>query len=189
MWSDVVGKKGKVIVGILIVMILVVLTSAVILSLVKFGVIEVRDVTTEPLLNAEFVPLERKGGLVVKDFQFCGFVDDDFECFNDRKEFDRLENVYVRFVVESSTSNGEVMLVRNYRIKNPSGEVVLELDQKNSYNFEIKGEEPVIFADYFIMGEDAVLGEYVLDVVVENPLLDKRITLSKKFTLVSSDEG
>lgn len=176
--------------GILIVMIIIVVTSAVILFLVKSGTIEVREVVMEPVLNAEFFPTGSKGYLVIEKFDFCNFVDDNFECWLLKDEFERTENVYVRFVVESTVYNGDVILLRNYQIKDPHGEIILELDQKNVYNFEMRSNEavePVVFADYFVMDNDAELGKYTLDVVVENPLLDKKVTWSKKFWLIEEE--
>ena len=184
-------KEGKIAMEILVLMIVVVVTSAAILVLVQTGVITVKEAVSQPsVLNVEFLPLGRVGSLAVSEFNFCNFVDEGFNCLDKQDEFLPTENVYVRFVVESSTFNGEVLLVRNYRIRDPSGEVVLEVNQENDYNFEVasrKKVEPIVFADFFIMGEDAEPGKYTLDVLVANPLLDKRVTLSKKFTLVEEE--
>lgn len=182
------NKNGKIALEILIILVVMVFTSALILVLVKTGVIAVRsDVTAEPILNAEFLPVGRIGNLAIVSFEFCSFVDDDLNCFEDKDEFTRDENVYVRFLVESTAYNGDVLLIRNYRIKNPSGEIVLEVDQSNSYTFEVEGggkSERIVFADFFVMDDESLLGEYTLDVIVENPLLEKRITQSEKFRLI-----
>ena len=183
------NKKGKVIISLLIVMIVIVLTSAGILFLVKSGRIELKDVQTEPVLNTEFLPTGRSGELAIRNFEFCDSVED-FVCGSSKEEFIPGENVYVRFVVESSTYNGDVSLVRNYRIRDPFGEIILEIDQKNDYNFAVrsnKGSESVVFADYFILEDDSELGEYALDIVVDNHLIDKKVTLSKKFKLVENE--
>lgn len=181
-------KRGRIAVEILVVLVVMIFTSALILVLVKSGVINVRsDVATEPILNAEFLPGGRIGSLAIEDFEFCDFVDDDFNCFNELRDFTRGQNVYVRFLVESTTYNGDVLLVRNYQIKDPSGEIILQVDQSNSYTFEVEGREEserVVFADYFVLEDDTLLGEYTLNVIVENPLLEKRVTKSEKFRLV-----
>jgi len=181
-------KRGRIAVELLIILVVMVFTSALILVLVKSGVIEVRsDISSQPVLNAEFLPGGRIGSLVIINFEFCNFVDDEFNCFETKETFSKGENVYIRFLVESTTYNGDVLLVRNYEIRDPFGETVLQIDQSNSYSFEIEGREEserAVFADYFVLDEDATLGEYTLDIIVENPLLEKRITQSEKFRLV-----
>jgi hypothetical protein len=182
------NKKG-LLTGVLLVLVIIVVTSAVILLLVKTGTIEVKEVSSEPILNAEFLPVGRVGSLAITEFRFCSFIDEDLNCFSDRERFYLVENVYVRFVVETSTYNGDVLLVRNYRIKDPSGKVVLELDQSNDYDFEMAGGEkiePIVFADFFVMDHSS-LGEYTLEVIVINPLLDKTITVTRKFELVGEE--
>ena len=189
MWL--MSKKGKIEVEVFIVLITMVFTSAIILLLVYSGTITVKEeVSSEPILNAEFLPVGREGFLAVKEFSFCSYVDENLNCLSQQQEFSPLENVYVRFVAESSTFGSQVMLSRNYRIRNPLGNVVLEAEQKNDYNFElssVKKTESIIFADFFVMGEDAVAGEYTLDVIVENSLLGKKVTLTKKFTLLAGE--
>ena len=181
-------KSGRIEIEVFIVLITIVVTSAVILLLVKYGALEVReDVVTEPILNTEFLPSGREGFLAVKDFAFCSYVDADLNCLGRQEEFGKTENVYVWFVVESTTYNNQILAARNYRIRDPIGTVIFEADNKNTYNFELasdKNAEQVIFTDYFVMGEDAVTGEYTLDVIVENPLLGKKVTLTKKFMIV-----
>lgn len=181
-------KKGRIEIELFIVLITIVVTSAAILLLVKSGTIEVReDVVAEPILNAEFLPAGREGFLAVKDFAFCSYVDADLNCLSRQEEFSKTENVYVWFVVESTAYNNQIIAARNYRIRDPTGIVIFEADNKNTYNFELNSDkktEQVIFTDYFVMGQDAVTGEYTLDVIVENALLGKKVTLTKKFMVV-----
>lgn len=183
--------KGRIEIEVFIILITIVVTSAIILLLVKSGTVEVKEaVVTEPVLNTEFLPSGREGFLAVKDFAFCGYVDAALNCFGRQEEFGKPENVYVWFVVESTTYNNQILAARNYRIRDPTGTVIFEADNKNTYNFELvsdKETEQVIFADYFVMGEDVIAGEYTLDVIVENPLLGKKVTLTKKFMIV--EEG
>lgn len=184
-------KKGKIEIEVFIVLITMVFTSAIILLLVYSGTITVKgDVSAEPVLNTEFLPVGREGFLAVKEFAFCSYVDENLNCLSTQQQFSALENVYVRFVVESSTFNNQVMLLRNYRIKNPLGNVVLEAEHKNVYNFELassKDTEEAIFADFFVMGAEAIPGEYTLDVIMENPLLGKKVTVAKKFMIVEAE--
>src|SRR3989344_1402087 len=188
-----VDKKGRIEVELFIVLITIVVTSAVMLLLVKSGTIEVKDdVITEPVLNAEFLPAGREGFLAVKDFAFCGYVDEDLNCIGRQEEFGKTENVYVWFVVESTVTDGQVMLLRNYKMSNPLGEVVLQAEQKNGYNFELsssRNKENVVFGEFFVLGEDAIIGEYTLDIILEDLLLEKKITLTKKFMVVEEESA
>ncbi|HLD40031.1 MAG TPA: hypothetical protein VJB13_02725 [Candidatus Nanoarchaeia archaeon] len=182
------NRKGRIEVEVFVVLITIVITSAIILLLVKSGTLKVKDdVMPEPVLNAEFLPVGKEGSIAVKDVALCNYVDESLNCLSRQSEFGNTEPVYVWFVVESNVNDGQIMLLRNHKITNPRGEVVLQNEQKNAYNFELesnKNTEEVVFADFFVMGEDALPGEYTLDVVLENPLLDKKVTLTKKFTIV-----
>ncbi len=181
-------KKGKIEIEVFMVLITMVFTSAIILLLVYSGTITVKeDVSAEPVLNTEFLPVGREGFLAVKEFSFCSYVDENLDCLSAQQQFSALENVYVRFVVESSTFDNQVLLLRNYRIMNPSGNVVLEAEHKNVYNFEAtstKDTEETVFADFFVMGAEAMPGEYTLDVIMENPLLGKKVIVTKRFMIV-----
>jgi hypothetical protein len=78
-------------------------------------------------------------------------------------------------------------LVENYRIRNPYGEIILDVDQKNNLHFDVSSKERVemvTFKDYFKLGNDLPLGEYTLELVIENPLLDKKVVRSEKFVVV-----
>ena len=181
-------KRGRIEIEVFIVLITIVVTSAVILLLVKFGTIEVRDdVVAEPVLNAQFLPAGREGFLAVKDFAFCSYVDADLNCVGKPEEFSKGEDVYVWFVVESSVIDGQVMLLRNHEIVDPQGQIVLRAEQKDAYTTELqsgKKEESIVFADFFVLGSDAIPGEYTLNIILENPLLNKKVTLTKKFMIV-----
>lgn len=180
------NRKARIEIEVLVVLITIVLTSALILFLVKSGTITVRDdAVAQPVLNAEFLPVGKQGFLAIKEVQFCGFVDENLNCLEERADFVAGDRIYVRFVVESSVSGSEVLLLRNYRIINPAGEVVLQAEQRNSYNLELVSEketENIVFADFFVMDE-VISGEYTLDVIMANPLLDRIVTASKKFEM------
>lgn len=181
------NNKGKIALEILIVLVIIVLTSGVTLALVNLGILEPKAGGGEvSLLNADFIPVGREGYLAVKEFKFCGEVDERYNCAEEKETFNLGEEVHFRFGVESSTSGGEVMLVENYRIKGPSGKVLLEVDEKNNFYFEVKSKERkevIAFKDYFRVGFDMPKGEYVLELVMENPLLNKKATLVKRFEM------
>ena len=181
------NKKGSVIIEIMIFLVALVFLSATILFLVKSGVIKTKSSSEEiNVLNTEFLPMGRGGTLVLKQFQFCVNVDKSLNCLNEINSFERGENVYIRFVVESSIYNGEVLIVRNYRMKNPEGEVILEVDETNNYNFAAKSNretEKITVADYIPTMDNSPEGEYTLDLIVENPLLNKKVTTSNQFLL------
>ncbi len=178
---------------LIILFIVVVVTSALVLFLVKTNVITVRsDVEQEPLLNAEFLPYGREGSLTIRDFHFCRNVDEQFQCVNPRTAFALDEPVHFRFTLETTPVNGEVMVIKNYRIKAPDQMVLLDVDDSTRLQFDLqsnKENEVVYFKDYFVMVSGSALGEYTLDLVVENPLLDKKTILSQKFRVGSGVEG
>jgi hypothetical protein len=79
------------------------------------------------------------------------------------------------------------MLVENYRIKGPTGELLLEVDESNNFNFDLtsnKETEDVTFKDFFIVNQGLPEGQYTMELFIENPLLTKKTTLVKKFQVV-----
>ena len=176
---------------LLMLIITVAFTSALILSLVQLGLITVRaDGNAEevPILNAEFLPVGREGTLAVKEFQFCRFVDEQYNCLDPKENFVLGEEVHFRFVVETSTFNGEVMLVENYRLLDPQGKVILDVDEKNNFHFDITSKEKkelITFKDYFIAGYELVEGPYTLELHLENPLMGKNIKVNKQVGIYS----
>jgi hypothetical protein len=180
------NKRGKAVVEILVLLIVVVTTSVVVLLLVKGGVLSVRaDAGDQPILNTEFIPFGRGGSLVIKEIKFCSYVDEEFNCLRELKDFTIGSDVHVWVLVESSPYDGNVMLVSNYQIKNPSGEIVLEVDESNNFHFDLISDdvEPVVFTNYFTTANGASLGEHTLNIIIENPLLNKKVIASRKFTL------
>lgn len=186
-------KQGKVVVQILVMMILIVLTSAIILALLKFDVINIGSASEDvSVLNSEFVPVGRGGSLAIRDFQFCAYIDDNYNCVSEGNSFFLGDEVHFQFIVESTTYNGEVLLIENYRVKGPAGEILLEVDDKSNFHFEIKSEEKkesITFKDYFTVGNELPVGEYTVELLLENTLLDKKVTLVKKFTMDEFYEG
>ena len=179
-------KKGKIAVQILIILVVLVATSAVIFLLVQYEVIKVKELEGASVLNMEFIPYMREGYLVVKEFKFCEDVGETYECVGEKESFELGDKVYFRFVIESSTVDGEVMLVENYRVKGPEGNVLLEVDERNNYYFDMKSKEEtedIFFKDFFVIerGEE---GEYTLELILSNPLLNKRVQIIKTFNLI-----
>ena len=180
------NKEGKIATQILIMLVVVVLTSAAVFSLVQYGVIKVKEVEGAQVLNTEFIPYMREGYLAIKEFKFCEDVDENYGCVGEKEDFELGGRIYFRFVIESSIVDGEVMLVENYQLKGPTGEMLLEVDEKNNYYFEVESKkktELVFFKDYFIVGAGLEEGEYTLELLMENPLLNKKTTLVKKFEM------
>ncbi len=181
-------KKGSVAVEILALMILVALTSAAVLWLVNAGIVSVRAEHAQvPLLNTEFIPLARAGTLVIKEFQFCAFVDEGYNCQEEKSTFTLGEEIHFRFVVETNTVNGGVMLVENYRLQGPAGTLLLEVDTKDNFHFDAASSrrtETVYFKDSLFTEEGDLTGKHTLELFVENPLLDKKVTLVEEFVVV-----
>lgn len=182
------NNQAKIALEILIVLIIVVLVSGTTLALVNLGILKPKKGVEEAgVLNTEFIPYMRKGFLAVKEFKFCEGVREDYECIGESQSFGKPGLVFFRFIVESTTVNGEVMLVENYRIKDEEGKVLLEVDEKDNFYFEMKsGEEvqEIYFKDYLVIEEEDKTGKYVLELLMENPLLNKKVTLRKEFEIV-----
>lgn len=187
------NKKAAGITELIVLLIVIVVTSAAMLLLVKFNIITLKtDGAQEPVLNAEFIPYAREGTLVIKEFSFCRSVDDAYNCLGGGAVFIFDEPVYYRFGVESSTFNGDIKIVKNYRIKGPTGEVLLEVGNDQQYQFDVSSnndKETVLFKDYFVIPSGLPAGEYTLELVVENPLLTKTTTLAQKFVVGEGVEG
>ena len=177
----------------MVLLIMIVLTSATVLFLVKSGVVSVRadgevDGREVQILDVEFIPIGREGTLAIKQFQFCDSVDELYNCVGEKDTFKIGDEIHFRFVVESSTSNGEVRLVENYRLKSPSGEVLLEVDEESNYHLNLesaKKQELITFKDYFIVNPGSEEGKYTLELVMENVLLNKKSTLIKTVMVTS----
>lgn len=182
------NNQAKIEIELFVMLIVVVATSAAILLLIQGGIISVRaDTNSEPILNAEFIPMGREGSLVFRDFYFCSYVSEDYQCIGESNEFELGNEVHFLFVVESSTFNGDLKLVENYRIRNPFGKVILDVGQKNTLHFDTSSSEKieaVTFKDFFTLGSELPLGEYTLELVLVNPLLDKKVVKSEKFMVV-----
>lgn len=178
------GKRGGMAAQLLVMMILVVITSAVILFLVDLGVLEVDNTNQQSVLNTEFIPLQREGYLAVKDFSFCSKVNNNFDCQQPRTAFNRGEKVYMRYVVESSISASNVVLEYNFNIKNSEGVILYESKVANFEEAGDEGTKRVYIRDSFNIGEDANPGKYIMDIVVYNSLLNKKVVISENFIIV-----
>src|SRR3989344_2949533 len=169
------NKKASTIIESLLILVAVVLSSAVVLFLVQKGIVNVKaDTSPQPLLNTEFIPFAREGTLAITEFQFCQYVDEEYQCLEPKQIFARGEEVHFRFVVESTTSNGAVKIIENYRITSPSGQIILDANTENNFDYNTasnKNKESLVFKDYFTLGLGLRPGTYSLDLILENPYL------------------
>tara|TARA_B100000315_G_C14539023_1_gene569917 strand:+ start:1182 stop:1727 length:546 start_codon:yes stop_codon:yes gene_type:complete len=179
------NKKGKIVVTVLVVLGVILLTSAGMLMLIKTGMLSVKT-SSESVLNTEYIPYQRTGSLAIKDFKFCGLVDQYYKCIQEKNQFLLGESVHFRFVVESSVYQGQVKLVENYGVKGPNGKVQLEVNSQDNFYFNInskKKTEKISFADYFTVGYDMPVGKYTLELILNNPLINKKTKLIKTFEI------
>ncbi|MDP3734791.1 MAG: type II secretion system protein [Nanoarchaeota archaeon] len=181
-------RRGNAMIELLVVLVIVAITSAAVLLLVSSGIISVRaQEEAVPLLNTEFIPFGQEGYLSIDDFQFCQSVDSSYNCINSGSRFQLGGEVHFVFTVESSTRNGDVIIVENYRIKAPDGRLLLDVDAKNDFYFDAKSRkqrELISFKDYFVVGAELPSGIYSLELVLENPLIQKKTTVVKTFEMV-----
>lgn len=175
--------KGRIEFELLFMLITVVVTSAAILYLVQSGMITVKAENSDvSVLNTEFIPVVREGTLVVKEFQFCESVD----CSESKETFALGEEVHFTFVVETSVYNGEIILIENYRVKGPDGTILLQAEAQDNRQVENMSSERLIqihFAEFIRTEERDQSGDYQLELLVENPLLAKKVAVTKMFRL------
>ncbi|MBI2669387.1 hypothetical protein HYX14_06110 [Candidatus Woesearchaeota archaeon] len=179
-------KQASVVVEIFVLLIAIVLTSAGILFLVQAGILSVKAETGDvSLLNTEFIPYGREGTLEITHFEFCQNVGDDYQCINPKSVFSRGDEIYFRFDIETTPLNGQIILRENYRVQAPDGKIVIDVDTRKDYflNMESKKEEKVSFKDKLISEQQDFSGTYTVNLIVENPLINKKITLTKQFEL------
>lgn len=171
---------------VLIFITLVVCTSAVVLALVHFDIIHIResDGQDQPILNAEFIPFERDGNLRIKRFEFCELVTPTYECINPKNTFPKGLPTHFKMVMDSDVTDGFIKLEENYRIKGPQNQVLLEVGDRESFHYEkrsFESSEVVALADSFTVSTDLPTGTYTLEVFVYNPLINKKVTLTRTF--------
>jgi hypothetical protein len=181
------NKKAKIAKEALIVLVIVVFTSAAVFALVKAGIVEVDDNYQESMLNTEFIPYERAGNIIIQNFRFCDLASSISGCLYEKNKFVIGEQVHFFFDVVSTTYHGQILLAENYRIIGPENKILLEVDQKNDYNYDLKSneeEQRVFFSDYFVLEEGDPLGEYKLQLIIKNPLLDKEVRLIETMKVI-----
>ena len=178
------NKKGKIAIQLLAFLVVAVLASATMLILVQTGVLSVRADGPQPsLLDAEFIPLGRQGTIAIRSFDFCDGVDDKLNCVGKTESFNINQEIHFRFVVETTTSFGQIQLVENYRVKDENENIILNADTEDDFYFELEtdqSQELITINDYFIIQKP---GEYILDLIVKNPFLGKTTTLTERFDL------
>ena len=174
------NNRGSIGMEVFIFLILVVLTSATVLYLVQLGILNVKaENENVQVLDAEFIPMGREGYLSVKEFTFCEEVDVRYNCLHEKNRFKIGEPVHFKFVVESTAINGQIQVVENYRLKSPTGELLLDINDKGNFHFDAasnKKTEIIAFTDFFVINPGSASGKYTLELVLENPLLGKTTT-------------
>ncbi len=175
------NKDGKLAVQLLTFLVVAVLSSAIMLTLVQTGVLSVRADNQPSLLDSEFIPVGRQGTLAITSFDFCRSVDETLNCVGKTEDFSVNQEVHFRFVVETTTSYGQVQIVENYRVKDANGNVILNADTEDDFYFDLEtdqSQEFVTIGEYFLISNP---GEYTLELIVKNPYLGKETTLTERF--------
>ncbi|MBU1111563.1 MAG: hypothetical protein ABIG93_03665 [archaeon] len=185
------NKKATIAKEALVVLVTVVLTSAAVFGLVKLGLLNVEETQTSntgaSMLNTEFMPFGRGGNVVIQNFKFCDEYSSATGCNTAALNFLPGDEVHFFFEVLTTPYYGDIILVENYRLISPSGKVLLEVEEENNYYYETtsnKDEETVYYSDYFILSNEDYPGTYTLDLVIENPMLEKEVVYSKTFDVI-----
>ena len=185
-------KAISTIMGIMIFLVVVVFTSSIILVLVKSNVIEVNNEPSEDVLNTNFLPISRGGELGIKEFVFCSYVDTDFSCLYPSDTFYLNTDVHFFLILETTPYNGKVMLIENYIIRNPSGEIIFDTGKKYNYHFETSSDnikELIYLRDNFNIGKEFETGDYSFELIINNPLLGIEESSTYNFKMVEDPFG
>lgn len=180
------NNKAYATLEILIVLVAIVITSALILFLVQQGVLTVQDNNNQQILNTEFIPYERQGSLAIKEFQFCSYVNEQYQCLEPQTTFTLGDDAYFRFTIDTTPYYGDVIIIENYRILSAGGKLMLDVDLKKNFQYDASSQEKIesiFFKDYFSIGKGIPNGQYTLELKIENPLLNKQTTLKKPFLI------
>ncbi len=181
------NKKASAIVEIFIILVVIVLTSALVLFLVKTGILTIKNQANQPpILNTEFIPYAREGTLTISEFAFCSYANEQYQCLDPKNHFTIGEDAYFRYIIKTTPYNGDILLIENYRILSSTGKVMLDIDKKNNYHYDIISQEPtesISFKDYFTIGKGIPSGTYSIELLIENPLLNKKTTLTQTFVV------
>ena len=182
------NRKGRVVKEFLLVLVTIVFTSAIVFTLVSLGVVEVEASSdTTSMLNTEFLPFGRGGELVINNFRFCDYESSLSGCWQETEYFYSGDEVHFSFEVISSTYMGDLILVENYQLLGPYGEIILSVEAEDNFYYEIQSKnekETVYFTDYFILGSDAVPGTYTVNLIINNQLLEKQVVLTENFQVL-----
>ncbi len=194
------NARGSVLIEVLVLLATVIATSIAVLLLVQFRVIDVSadagvagsDAGKE-VLNANFLPVAQEDAreesiLIVKDFMFCTGVDENFNCLGEKKNFMLGNTIHFVFRVETTAVQNKIALAQNYRLIDPKGRVVLDADEQKDFQVSRQTEEntaTVRLKDYFIAGYEMREGEYLFELQLENPILNKRIKVVKNVGIYS----
>ncbi len=176
------NRKGSAIIQLLIILVVVVLTSSILLFLMSSGIIKTKSSDLE-ILNSEFIPLAREGKLSINNFAFCQEVDVSLKCLEYGDVFRKGDRVFFEFEVETTPYQGEVAIFEMYRILGPDGDLVLDFDARDDFYFNTASDENIFLVDNFLLGSDLERGEYTLELVVKNSLLNLEEKEVKRFVV------
>ncbi len=192
------GNKGGLAIESLVLLVVVLFTSAAVFYLVQIGVVSVEgsdSVSSESaalqdqFLNVEFLPIAKGGTLALQEFTLC-YSDDMYSegisCSEERELFFPDGEVHFTYEVISSSYLGEIELTENYRLIGPDDEVILDVSEVSDIEYEASADEEVelvYFHDYFFLGDDVEPGEYTLELIITNTLINKEAVLYKEFVV------
>lgn len=192
------SKKGGLAVESLLLLVTVLFTSAVVFYLVQSGIVSVEgatnSVTQDQFLNVEFLPIEQGGTLAIQEFTLCYEDDMNYEgyyCKEDRELFFPGDEIHFTYEVISSSYLGSIFLTENYRLLGPDDEIILDVAAVNDIEYESDADEDVElvkFRDYFVLGDDEPIGEYTLELIITNTLINKEAVLRKEITVIAASE-
>lgn len=161
------------------IIIMLVVTTMFLLS--YLGVIPTRKYEPVEVLQADFIPYQREGKLVITDLKLCEALDVQKNCINEKTIFTTPTTISVRVVVETSPTNGKVFLLENYVVRRADGTVVLTADSDLPFEMDSQQlNQQVLFTDFFTVTESMPTGRYTFELIVKDQLMNREVTAVKE---------
>ncbi len=170
---------------LLIVLGVVTLLFGLVFGLINFGYIEFIGDPEQDFISTNvdsFSGYNPK--LEIKNFRFCYDAQAKEGCEEEVNSFFPGEEVFFFFEVKAETLNGSLQLIENYKLIDYNGAVLINNDQEYDKFYEMESnnsEELVYYYDSIKLTEEQELGNYSIELFIENGLTGDKATTKKSF--------
>ncbi len=185
------AKAEFSVLSLLVALIIVLATSAGVFFLVRTGVLPVapqQQGQEERLILPiqEAVQLPKENALKITEIKLCEQVNLHLDCINEKTAFKRGETVYFTLLVETTVISNNVRLIANFGINDENGKPILAVEEQNEFPISAKSigkTEQLRLQNSFTFEESDQPGAYILEIVVANPLINKKASKTKEFMI------